>query len=74
MQRMSCGRDQWQQNAHGPNSLNYVTTRSNSQESSIARAILNACGFQEITTKWDMDKNMFVSKAILVEKDVWSKP
>ena len=30
---MSCGRDQWQQNAHGPNSLNYVTTRSNGQES-----------------------------------------
>ena len=30
---MSCGRDQWQQNAHGPNSLNYVTTRSNGPES-----------------------------------------
>ena len=38
MQGMSCGRDQWQQNAHGPNSLHYVTTRSNSQESLRARA------------------------------------
>ena len=38
MQRKSCGRDQWQQNAHGPNSLNYVTTRSSSQESLGSRA------------------------------------
>ena len=35
---MSCGQDQWQQNAHGPNSLNYVTTRSNGQESLRSRA------------------------------------
>ena len=38
---MSCGRDQWQQNAHGLdcfNHVNYVTTRSNSQESLRARA------------------------------------
>ena len=38
MQRMSCGPNQWQQNAHRPNSLNYVTTRSNSQESLRSRA------------------------------------
>ena len=37
MQRMSRGRDQWQLNAHGPNSLNYATRRSNGQES------LHAC-------------------------------
>ena len=33
MQRMSHSRDQWQLNAHGLDSLNYVTTRSNGQES-----------------------------------------
>ena len=32
MQQMSHSRDQWQMNAHGLDSLNYVTTRSNSQE------------------------------------------
>ena len=33
MQRVSLSRDQWQMNAHGLDSLNYVTTRSNGQES-----------------------------------------
>ena len=34
------------------------------------RTILNACGFQEITTKWDLDKNIFVTEQFFVEKDV----
>ena len=33
MQRMSRGRDQWQVSAHRPDSLHYVATRSNGQES-----------------------------------------
>ena len=70
VQWMCCGRDQWQHNTHGRNSLYCVTTRSKSRESSTARAIFNGCGFQEITTKWDLDKNIFVRNAIFVEKDV----
>ena len=72
---MSCGPYQSQQNAHRPNSLNDVSTRSNqwSRESSIARAILNACGFQEITTKTRHGQKHFCYTGNFCGKRCYSK-
>ena len=71
MQRISRGRDQWQQNAHGPNSLNYVTTRSNGQE----RVFNRARNPQRMWISRDYHKMRHgqkhcVTKANFVEKDV----
>ena len=43
-------------------------TQQWSREPSIARAILNACGFQEITTKWEWTKTFLCQKQFLWKK------
>ena len=68
---MSCGRDQWQQNAHGPNSLNYVTIRSNGQESLRSRAQSSMhVDLKRLPQNETWSKTILVTKAIFVEKDV----
>ena len=74
MQRMSCGPNQWQQNAHRPNSLNNVTTRSNSQESLRSRARSSThVDFKRLPTKMRHGQKHFCYTGNFCGKRCYSK-